>query len=76
MRDSRIPTETALNHPTTPYQLTSDYWKELIAQLSDAWEVAHQNISIAQRKQKTRYDKRSKKGTIKDQRSGNGAHEA
>ena len=53
-RNPRLPTETALSHPTTPYQVgISDYRTELIAQLSDAWETAHQNIHIAQCKQKT-----------------------
>ena len=48
-RDPRLPTETAVSHLTTPYQVDiSDYRTELIAQLSDAWETAHQNINIAQ----------------------------
>ena len=65
-RDPRLPTETAVSHPTTPYQVDiSDYRTELIAQLSDAWETAHQNIHIAQRKQKQQYDKRSKDVKLK-----------
>ena len=60
-RDPRLPTETALSHPTTPYQVDiSDYRTELIAQLSDAWETAHQNILIAQQRQKHQYDRNSK----------------
>ena len=60
-RDPRLPTETAVSHPTTPYQVDiSDYRTELIAQLSDAWETAHQNIHVAQHKQKCQHDKKSR----------------
>ena len=39
-RDPRLPTETALTQPTTPYQVDiSDYRTELVAHLSDAWEL-------------------------------------
>ena len=37
----------------------------MVANLSDAWALAHQNIEKAQRKQKTQYDKRSTKPKIK-----------
>ena len=60
-RDPRVPTETALSQPTTPYQIEfPDYRAELVAHLSDAWALAHKNIKLAQVKQKTQYDKRSK----------------
>ena len=60
-RDPRLPTEAALSHPTTPYQVDlADYRSELIAHLSDAWKLAHQNIGVAQKKQKIQHDKNSK----------------
>ena len=59
-RDPKLPTETAVSHPTIPFQVDiSDYRTALIAQLSDAWETAHQNIHIAQHKQKQQHDKKS-----------------
>ena len=60
-RDPRTPTETALSQPTTPYQVDlSDYKMELVANLSDAWAIAHSHIGSAQKKQKQQYDKRCK----------------
>ena len=60
-RDPRTPTETALSQPRTPYQVDiSDYKTELVANLSDAWALAHQHIAHAQRHQKNQYDKRSR----------------
>ncbi len=51
-REPRIPTETALSQPRTPYQVDfPDYLSELVANLSDAWAVAHENIKKAQQKQ-------------------------
>ena len=59
-REPRVPTETALSQPRTPYQVEfSDYCAELVANLSDAWALAHENIAKAQNKQKRQYDKRS-----------------
>ena len=59
-REARIPTESALTQPRTPYQVEfSDYCSELVANLSDAWALAHQNIAKAQKKQKRQYDKRA-----------------
>jgi len=56
-REARIPTESALTQPRTPYQVEfSDYCSELVANLSDAWALAHQNIEKAQKKQKRQYD--------------------
>ena len=59
-REARIPTESALTQPRTPYQVEfPDYCSELVANLSDAWALAHQNIEKAQKKQKRQYDKRA-----------------
>ena len=65
-REPRVPTETALNRPRTVYQIDfPDYCSELVAHLSDAWALAHQNIERAQNKQKMQYDKHSKTPKIK-----------
>ena len=65
-RDPRVPTETALTQPSTPYQVEfPDYRAELVAHMSDAWALAHQNIKLAQVKQKTQYDKHSKETKLK-----------
>ncbi len=65
-REPRVPTETALNKPRTVYQIDfPDYCSELVAHLSDAWALAHQNIKKAQSKQKKQYDKRSTGPKIK-----------
>ena len=65
-REARIPTESALNQPRTPYQVDfSDYATELVANLSDAWAMAHQNIEKAQKKQKVQYDKGAAQPKVK-----------
>ena len=65
-RDPRVPTETALTQPSTPYQVEfPDYRAELVAHMSDAWALAHQNIKLLQVKQKTQYDKHSKETKLK-----------
>ena len=52
-QDARTPTETALSQPRTPYQVDlSDYKMEMVANLSDAWALAHAQIEHAQKKQK------------------------
>lgn len=59
-RQARSPTKSALTQPRTPYQVEfSDYCSELMANLSDAWALAHENIEKAQKKQKQQYDKRA-----------------
>ena len=61
-----LPTETAVLQPRTPYQINfADYSAELVANLSDAWAVAHQNIKGAQVKQKRQFDKKSKPSPLK-----------
>ena len=42
-----------------------DYRTVLVTHLSDAWELAHKNISIAQRKQRLQFNKKSKKVNVK-----------
>jgi len=55
--DARIPTAAALSHPLICYQVhLDDYKAELVAGLSDAWELARQNIQQAQKQQKCQYD--------------------
>ena len=52
-REPRTPTESALSQP---YQIDfPDYCSEMVAHLSDAWSLAHQQIEKAQGKQKTQY---------------------
>lgn len=59
-RDARTPTATTLSQPRTPYQVDlSDYKMEMVANLSDAWALAHAQIDRAQKKQKQQYDKKS-----------------
>ena len=65
-REPRTPTESALSQPRTPYQIDfPDYCSEMVAHLSDAWSLAHQQIEKAQGKQKTQYDKRTTQPKIK-----------
>ena len=65
-RDARIPTETVLLQPKTAYQVDmDDYKSELIANMSDAWELAYKNIESAQSKQKVKYDKHSRTCPLK-----------
>ena len=65
-REPRTPTESALDQPRTVYQVDfPDYCTELVANLSDAWSLAHQNIERAQGKQKVQYDKRARESKLK-----------
>ena len=65
-REPRTPTETALSQPRTMYQVDfPDYCVELVAHLSDAWALAHENIAKAQKRQKCQYDKRSSEHKLK-----------
>ena len=59
-RHPRVPTDSALDHPRTVYQIDYyDYAEELVANLSDAQQLAHENVRRAQAKQKAQYDKKS-----------------
>ena len=65
-REARIPTESALTQPRTPYQVDfPDYCSELVANLFDAWAVAHQNIEKAQKKQQVQYNKKATPSKLK-----------
>ena len=60
-RDGRLPTDSVLDTPSSPYLVDSeDYQVELARGLSSAWDVARSEIRKAQRHQKTQYDKKSK----------------
>jgi hypothetical protein len=60
-RDPRIPTETVLSKPVSPYLVDlEDYRTELMTKLSCAWSAAEQKIGKAQQKQKIQYDKKAK----------------
>ena len=59
-RHPRVPTDSALDNPRTVYQIDfDDYAEELVTNLSDAWQLAHENVRRAQAKQKAQYDKKS-----------------
>ena len=63
-RDARLPTEAALSHPRTCYQVDLDDYKvDLVANLSDAWELARKNVQRAQKQQKRQYDYHTTKPT-------------
>ena len=65
-RDPRIPTETALSHPTSPYNVNPDDYKiELMASLTNAWKLAKDHIVKAQQSQKHYYDRKSKPTSLK-----------
>ena len=60
-RDPRQPIEEALSVPTSPYVVDlEDYKSELVHGLSDAWNIAHQSIELAQKHQKAVYDRHAK----------------
>ena len=57
-RDARLPTEAALTQPRTCYQVDIDDFKtDLVCNLSDAWELARQNICQSQKKH---YDQKAR----------------
>jgi len=56
-RDPRLPTETVLSKPESPYQIdVEDYRSELVTRMSLAWRLAKERIERAQKAQKTQYD--------------------
>ena len=60
-RDARLPTETALSTPRTPYQVdTEDYRTSLMEGLTTVWKNARLKINSTQQQYKTQYEKRSK----------------
>ena len=65
-RDARLPTEAALSQPRTCYQVDLDDYKvDLVANLSDAWELARKNVQRAQKQQKRQYDHHTTKPTYR-----------
>ena len=66
-RDPRIPSESALNSPSSPIYIMvdlEDYKSELTSSLSGAWKIARANIQDAQVHQKHQYDKHSKESKL------------
>ena len=60
-RDARLLTEAALAKPRTCFQVDIDDFKtDHVCNLSDAWEMARQNICQSQKKQKQQYDRKAK----------------
>ena len=60
-RDFRISTETLLSQKRSVYSADLDNYKvELAYNLSEAWELARENILVAQERQKTQYNKKSR----------------
>jgi len=58
-QDARLPTETAISQPLTPYQEDlEDYRTGLVAGLSEAWEAARSSVKRAQKRQKHQHNKR------------------
>ena len=56
-RDPRLPTETMLSKPASPYQVdVEDYRTELMTHMSQAWTLAKEKIERAQKSQKIQYD--------------------
>ena len=65
-RDPRIPTETILSQPTSPYLVdTEDYRTELVKKLSFAWTTAREQIGNAQEAQKKQYDHNAKEPKLR-----------
>ena len=60
-RDPRIPTKTVLSQKRSVYSVDLDDYKIGVASdLSEAWELARENIVVAQEWQKTQYNKKSR----------------
>ena len=59
-RDPRVPTSTVLTYQRSPYTIDiNDYKSEMMTSLSQAWKLAQENIKVAQKRQKTQYDKKT-----------------
>ena len=59
-RDPRIPTTTVISQKRSVYEVDlDDYKRELTLGLSQAWELAQNNIKRAQAQQKCQYDKKT-----------------
>ena len=65
-RDPRVPTSTVLTYQRSPYTIDiDDYKSEMMTSLSQAWKLAQENIKIAQKHQKTQYDKKTRDTNLK-----------
>ena len=64
-RDAYLPLDAALSKPRNPYQIDlDDYRIELVAGLSEAWQLAQSEIKKAQKHQKKQHDKKAKDETF------------
>ena len=64
-RDAYLPLDAALSKPHNPYQIDlDDYRIELVAGLSEAWQLAQSEIKKAQKHQKKQHDKKAKDETF------------
>ena len=60
-RDPRLPTETALSAPVDRKELDlGEYGRNLVSNLTQAWENARETIKWSQKRQKAVYDRKSK----------------
>ena len=66
VRDLHVPMSTILTYQRSPYTIDiDDYKSELMAHLSQAWKVARDSIKVAQKHQKTQYDKNTRDVNLK-----------
>ena len=64
-RDAYLPLDATLSKPRNPYQIDlDDYRIELVAGLSEAWQLAQSEIKKAQKHQKKQHDKKAKDETF------------
>ena len=65
-RDPRVPTSTVLTYQRSPYTIDiDDYKSEMMTSLSQAWKLAQENIKVAQKYQKTQYNKKTRETNVK-----------
>ena len=65
-RDARLPTETAISQPRSPYQEDlENYHVSLATSLTEAWSNAKQHLKRAQQEQKKQYNKRTREAKLK-----------
>ena len=59
-RDPRLPTETVLSKPLSPYLVdVEDCRSELTTRMSTAWTIARERIEKSQQAQKKQYDRKA-----------------
>ena len=59
-RDPRFPIDISLSKPDKLYTSTDDYRSVLINRFVEAHKLAHDNIEVAQQRQKANYEKKTK----------------